>query len=264
VSQSRFDYLLLLGIFLLSAAMSSGHWPNAALDTRVQQLVGDLRRGFTAYGRACTEIMRIGPPAGAAVPALLAHVDQGNEALAVNALLAIGPAAATGGLIQALDGEDKKTARFAAQVIGLFGPAAAAAKPALLRAATDPDLQSAATESLREIGVTGLALPLQRRPQVAVPRPAMTPPEVRPRCVIESFQWANTADKHAYVNGKVPAGITARVRVTAWDKAHSLVGEKIAPVDSDGAFSVVFDQPNYTGHMTIQVACNPTQLPTDN
>lgn len=159
-----FEWWLLLVVFALSAAVSSGFWPHAALNKRVQQLITDLGAGATAHANACTELMRLGPAAGAAVPALLAHADRGEDVLALNTLLRIGPAAATGGLIQALEGKDKKTALLAAQVIGLFGPAAAAAKPALLRAASDPDLQSAAAAALRAVeGEVDFTQELRRR-----------------------------------------------------------------------------------------------------
>jgi len=164
VLTSRFEWSLLVVVFALAVAGSSGRWPNAAVDARVQQLIADLSSNATARQHACVELMRMGPSAGPAVPALIAHSEHGQDFMVLNTLIRIGPGAATGALIQALEGKDKKNAAFAAQVIGMYGPAAAAAKPALLKAASDPELKYAAAEALRAVeGEIDFTEPMRRR-----------------------------------------------------------------------------------------------------
>lgn len=151
VLRRRFEWSLLVAVFGLAVAVSSGWWPDAGVEARVQQLIADLNAGGTAGAQAATELMRWGPSAKAAVPALIVHSNHGEDFVVLNALIRVGPRAATGALIQALEGKDKGTAAFAAHVIGFYGPAAAAAKPALLKAASDPDLKDAAAEALRAV-----------------------------------------------------------------------------------------------------------------
>jgi hypothetical protein len=158
----RFEWSLLVAVFALAVAVSSGWWPNAAVDAHIQHLIADLDAGGTARANATTELMRWGPSARAAVPALIAH--HSEDLLALNALIRIGPGVATGALVQALEGKDKKAAAFAAQVLGFYGPAAAAAKPALLKAVSDPDLKDAAAEALRAVeGEEDFTQQLRRR-----------------------------------------------------------------------------------------------------
>lgn len=158
----RFEWLLLVTVFAFAAVVSSGLWSNAAVDAHIQHLMADLDAGGTARAKATTELMRWGPSARAAVPALIAH--QSEDLLALNALIRIGPGAATGALIQTLEGKDKKAAAFAAQVLAFYGPAAAAARPALLRAASDAELKYAAADALRAVdGEVDLTEELQRR-----------------------------------------------------------------------------------------------------
>lgn len=148
---TRFESRLLGAVFLAGILVTSGRWPNAARDVRVEQLIDDLKSSAGDMRvDAYRELMRLGPAARAAVPALIERLDDPWNTDAINALLAIGPGSALEPLVQALNAKGA-TARGAAMVIAAFGPAARSARPALLKAREDPELRSLAVSALREI-----------------------------------------------------------------------------------------------------------------
>jgi HEAT repeat protein len=104
---------------------------------------------------AAIELMRMGPSARAAVPALIANLgkkrDPGETSMMANALLRIGPGAALPALIGALSSDDPDVASGAAFVIGGFGRAARSAVPALLKALENPRTRASASASLKMI-----------------------------------------------------------------------------------------------------------------
>ncbi|MFI5365280.1 MAG: hypothetical protein ACHQ4J_06615 [Candidatus Binatia bacterium] len=148
---TRFESRLLGAVFLAGILVTSGRWPNAARDVRVQQLIVDLKSSAgDVRVDAYRELRGLGPAARAAVPALIEQLEDPWNTDVINALLAIGPGSALEPLTQALDTKGS-AARGAAMVIAAFGPAARSARPALLKAREDPELRSFAVSALREI-----------------------------------------------------------------------------------------------------------------
>lgn len=106
---------------------------------------------------AAEELATLGPAAAPAVPALIRQLGSGRSwrapvnAAATNALLRIGPRAALPPWVAAVQGQDRDVALGAIFTLGGFGAAAKAARPALLTALEDPQLQGAANRALRQI-----------------------------------------------------------------------------------------------------------------
>lgn len=107
---------------------------------------------------AAMKLMRFGPAASEAVPALVENLGPGRgkaqmlNVSATNALLRIGPRAAVPALIAAVQGEDRDVAYGAAFTLGGFGAAARPAVPVLLAALDDPAVRPAAHTALQMIG----------------------------------------------------------------------------------------------------------------
>jgi len=135
---------------VVSAACSSEPAP---VNPRMSELIHELNSGDNvAVSNAANELMRMGPAAAPAVPALIRHLGPGtgnNDIAVINALLRIGPGASLPALIEALEDEDENVAAGAAIAIGGFGRAARGAVPALMEALQRPATRSNAAESLR-------------------------------------------------------------------------------------------------------------------
>jgi HEAT repeat protein len=124
----------------------------------IGQLIAELESDDLRVSTAAADrLMRIGPPARAAVPALIRNLGTGAgkrqilNVMATNALLRIGPRAALGPLMAALDDEDRDVAYGAAFTLGGYGRAARSAVPALQRAVQDPYIGGAAQNAIAMI-----------------------------------------------------------------------------------------------------------------
>lgn len=126
-----------------------------------QQNWSDLARGLTAplpagRVRAARELGKLGPAAVDALPALLAAVDDADQAVreaAVQAVSHLGPVA-VGSLVQLLSHPDKYVRRNATWGLGKLGPAARSGMAALCAALHDPDPRTAsgAAQALGNLG----------------------------------------------------------------------------------------------------------------
>lgn len=147
---ARFERWLAV-IVLAGSVLTGAGWdyPPAA-DQYVRDLIGRLETK-PGDGESYNMLRRLGPLAGAAAPTIVAHMRASNQTTAINALLGIGPHASLPPLLDALRSDDKKRALAAAQMLAVFGPAASAARPALLVAAADPVLQGEAVAALNAI-----------------------------------------------------------------------------------------------------------------
>jgi HEAT repeat protein len=124
----------------------------------VGQLIAQLQSDdVRVCAAAADRLMRLGPSARAAVPALIQNLGTGAgkrqmvNVTATNALLRIGPRAALEPLIAALDDEDRDVAYGAAFTIGGYGRAAQSAIPALQRKMQDPHMGGAARNAIAMI-----------------------------------------------------------------------------------------------------------------
>jgi len=147
---ARFEGWLVAVVLVASVVTGVGwDYPPASHDY-VRDLVNQLKtnpRDIEPY----YALRRLGPLAGPAVPAIVERMSQSDDTASINALIGIGPHASLPPLINALRGDDKKRARAAAQMLGIFGRAATPARPALLAAAADPSLQGEAVAALNAI-----------------------------------------------------------------------------------------------------------------
>jgi hypothetical protein len=150
LSMTRFEQALILAVSLFSFAVAGGFWPDARRDERLQQVIAGLKSSDPSQrGRAYGDLRRFGPGGRAAAPELIEQLDNGRNTEAINALLAIGPGGTLDPLMGAL--KEKQTAIGAATMIGLFGPAARRARPALLGALEDSDVRVYAEQALQAI-----------------------------------------------------------------------------------------------------------------
>lgn len=146
----------LLCVALVTLCVAAG-CRNPEQEARVQALIGQLQTGDEMKRMAAAEeLMRMGPAAGAAVPALIENLGEGRRnqlvnVAATNALLRIGPGGALGPLMAALERDDAQIAAGAAITIGGFGRSGRAAVPALQKALQRPDLRASASVALRMV-----------------------------------------------------------------------------------------------------------------
>jgi HEAT repeat protein len=147
-------HMLCVVLMTLSAAPGCS---NPQQDARIRELIVQLQSGDEVKRmNAAEELMRIGPPARAAVPALIENLGEGRRnqlvnVAATNALLRIGPGSSLAPLIAALDGDDPEIAAGAAITIGGYGRGGRPAVSALTKAMQKPNLRESATVALRMI-----------------------------------------------------------------------------------------------------------------
>ena len=145
--------VILLG--LLVVACSTPEDPRQA--ARVQELIGQLRKGDDrARFEAADEIMRIGPAAKAAVPALIENIGDGHthqavNVSAINALLRIGPRAAMPPLVEALKSDNPERVSGALVALAGFGQAAKSAIPDIQKLLDNPKTRASAASTLKMI-----------------------------------------------------------------------------------------------------------------
>jgi HEAT repeat protein len=125
-------------------------------DPRVAELVEQLEsENANDRTSAAVKLMKIGPPAYPAVPALIENLgdepDPGELAMTMNALLRIGPGSSLSPLIDALSSDNPGLASNAAFAIAGFGRAGRSAIPALMKALEDPEVRRSAAAALEEI-----------------------------------------------------------------------------------------------------------------
>jgi HEAT repeat protein len=122
----------------------------------------DLARARIVRDQAIYGLADIGPPARAAVPALMAALPSDHDSIGY-ALSNIGPDAVPA-LIKALASDDPRSRWFAAEALVRFDEEGRAAVPALLKLLKDKDpfVRSAATRALGQVGadVPELVAPL--------------------------------------------------------------------------------------------------------
>jgi len=138
-------------IFGVAAAMpvAQQHWSDLA-----HGLNGSLP---AARVRAARELGKLGPAAVAALPALLAAVEDSDQSVreaAVQAIAHLGPTA-VGSLVQLLSHTDKYVRRNATWGLGKLGPAARSGMAALCAALhdADPRTASGAAQALGNLGM---------------------------------------------------------------------------------------------------------------
>jgi HEAT repeat protein len=138
----------------LGVAACANTAPDPQQEARIAELIRDLH-SQTPLKRmdAASALMRIGPPAKSAVPALVENLkaEPAEVSTMINALLRIGPGASLPALVNALDSSDGETASNAAFAIGGFGRAARPVIPALLKALENPRTRSSAAAALKFI-----------------------------------------------------------------------------------------------------------------
>lgn len=150
--------LMVLGLAAMVSACASKPAPPPVPTCAIKELIAQLEDDdLNVRTQAAFKVMRMGPAASAAVPALIENLGTGRgkeQALnvaATNALLRIGPGAALAPLVEALEGEDREVAYGAAFTIGGFGRSAKSAVPALMKALEDPDTREPAATALAMI-----------------------------------------------------------------------------------------------------------------
>jgi HEAT repeat protein len=142
---------ILVTCFGLLVVACAGPQANPQQEARIAELIQQLHaRESVKRIDAATALMRIGPAAKSAVPALVENLkaDPGEASMMINALLRIGPGAALPALVDALDSSDREVASNAAFAIGGFGRAARPVIPALLKALENPRTRSSAAAAL--------------------------------------------------------------------------------------------------------------------
>lgn len=149
-------------VTVVALALLLGACGEAPLSPEQKREVGRLiaqldSTDVSVSSAAADRLMRLGPPARAAVPALIRCLGTGAgerqmlNVMAANALLRIGPRAALEPLIAALDDTDRDVAYGAAFTLGGYGRAAKSAVPTLQRAVQDPHIGGVARNAIAMI-----------------------------------------------------------------------------------------------------------------
>jgi hypothetical protein len=146
--------VLFVGLLLVGCSAPEDPKHAAHVQELIKQLHADTEN---ARWEAADELMRMGPRAKAAIPALIENLGDGGgphqivNVAAINALLRIGPRASLPPLMEALKSDDQQIVSGSLATLAGFGAAARPAVPAITKLLDNPKTRGDAASTLKMI-----------------------------------------------------------------------------------------------------------------